>query len=236
MNDALKQIYELQKIDVLFAHVVSRLRKLDSGETLKQSAQAAAVNYEKAIAEHKRLTTDLHDAELELRSVEDKLKTFEQRLWGGSVRNPKELENLEKEVNALKRQRSHLDERVLQLMDAVEASQKALEQARKQKEETEQTYKQHVEAYLAEKRKLEAEGVHLKQERQKLAAQCDPQLLQRYEAIRQRHGGIGISRVEGDSCAVCHTKISTSALRAIKSGQIVQCENCQRLLYMEGAS
>ncbi|GBC96912.1 hypothetical protein HRbin16_02724 [bacterium HR16] len=31
MNDALKQIYELQKIDVLLAHVASRLRKLDSG-------------------------------------------------------------------------------------------------------------------------------------------------------------------------------------------------------------
>lgn len=235
MNDALKQIYELQKVDILLAHVASRLRKLDSGEVLKQAAEAAAAGYEKAVAEHKRLTADLHDAELELRSVEEKLKSFEQKLWSGSVRNPKELENLEKEVGALKRQRSRLDERVLQLMDAVEASEKALELARKQKEETEQTYHKHVEAYLAEKRKLEAEGIRLKQERQNLASQCDPQLLQRYESIRQRHGGIGISRVEGDSCAVCHTRISTSALRAIKSGQIVQCENCQRLLYIEGA-
>jgi predicted nucleic acid-binding Zn-ribbon protein len=236
MSSILKQIYELQKTDVLLAHVSARLRKLDSGETLKQAAEAAALQYEKAVAEHKRLTTDLHDAELELRSVEDKLKTFEQRLWSGTVRNPKELENLEKEVNALKRLRSRLDERVLQLMDEVEAAQKAVWQAQKQKEECAQTYQQHVEAYHAEKRKLETEGVRLKQERQKLAAQCDPQLLQRYEAIRQRHGGIGVSRVEGESCMVCHTKISTSALRAIKNGQIVQCENCQRLLYMEGAS
>lgn len=235
MNDALKQIYELQKIDVLLAHVASRLRKLDSGEVLKQAAEAAATTYEKTVAEQKHLTTDLHDAELELRSVEEKLKSFEQKLWSGTVRNPKELENLEKEVNALKRQRSRLDERVLQLMDAVEASEKAVEQARRQKEETEQTYRKHVEAYLAEKRKLEAEGVRLKQERQKLATQCEPRLLQQYESIRQRHGGIGISRVEGDSCVVCHTRISTSALRAIKSGQVVQCENCHRLLYMEGA-
>jgi len=235
MNEALKQVYELQKVDILLAHVASRLRKLDSGEALKQAAEAAAIHYDKTAAEHKRLTTDLHDAELELRSVEDKLKTFEQRLWSGAVRNPKELENLEKEVNALKRQRTRLDERVLQLMDAVESAQKALEQAQQQKEQTAQAYQQHMEAYLAEKRKLEAEGVRLKQERQKLAGQCDPQLLQRYESIRQRHGGIGISRVEGDSCMVCHTKINTSALRAIKNGQVVQCENCHRLLYLEGA-
>lgn len=235
MNEALKLIYELQKVDVLLAHIVSRLRKLDTGEALKQSVEAAAASYDKAAAEHKRLSADLHDAELELRSLEEKLKTFEQLLWSGTVRNPKELANLEQEVNALKRQRSRLDERVLRLMDEVESAQQALAESRKRKEETAQAYHHHVESYIAERRKLEAEGVKLKQERQKLAAQCNPQLLQRYEAIRQRHGGIGISRVEGDSCVVCHTKISTSALRALKGGQVIQCENCQRLLYLEGS-
>lgn len=235
MNELLRQIYELQKVDLYYAQAVSRLRKLDIGETLKNAAEAAAVASDKAIAELKRLTTDLHDAELELKSVEDKLKNFEQKLYSGSVRNPRELSNLEKEVNVLKRQRARLDEHVLQLMDAVEAAQKVEQEARKQKEETALAYQQHLEAYQVEKRKLEADIARLKQERQKVSAECDPQLLQRYESIRQRHGGIGVSRLVEDSCVLCHTKISMNALRAVKGGQIVQCENCQRLLYIDGA-
>ncbi len=77
---------------------------------------------QKRTALHK-VSGDLKDTELKLEGVETKRKNYQQKLYQGTVTNAKELANIEKEIEALGRQRSDLDGKVLELMEQVEQAQ-----------------------------------------------------------------------------------------------------------------
>ncbi len=87
-----------------------------------KSAQAEA--QQKRAALHK-LSGDLKDSELKLDGIETKRKNYQQKLYQGTVTNAKELSNIEREIEALGRQRSDLDSKVLELMEQVEQAQAA---------------------------------------------------------------------------------------------------------------
>ena len=69
--------------------------------------------------------------------------------------------------------------------------------------------------------------------RAEVAARLDAAALQRYEQLRARHGGVAISRLEGNRCGGCHLDLSTAEineLRALGASEVAECPNCGRLL------
>ncbi len=61
----------------------------------------------------------------------------------------------------------------------------------------------------------------------------DAGLVDRYERLRARHGGVAVARLEGARCGGCHLDLSTAeveAVRAVEPGTFADCPNCGRLL------
>ena len=56
----------------------------------------------------------LRDMELEIAAAVEKRQTAEQRLYSGEVQNPKELQDMQMEVEALARRKSVLDDELRQ--------------------------------------------------------------------------------------------------------------------------
>ena len=101
MNDAAK-MYELQKIDVLLAKVTRRLQQLQQllGETDElRAARQQAAQTESALHD---IRGKQKSAELEGRTLAERIQSTEARLMSGSVRNPKELETLQQSLEALR--------------------------------------------------------------------------------------------------------------------------------------
>ncbi|MBV9848511.1 MAG: hypothetical protein JO250_02370 [Armatimonadetes bacterium] len=231
LYDTLQALYGLQQLDSQIARTRKSQAALDTGAAATENAAAARAEAEgKRTALH-HLQGDLKDSELKLKGVEDKRKTYHDRLYKGGVTNPKELSNMEKEIAALGRQRADLDGRILELMDRVERAQSDLTAAEERAREADTRRADTVAAFRSRHDTLELELADLTRRRGEAALQIeDKALLKRYDDIRAK-SGVGIAKIEDGSCGACHMSLPSGMIKAVKEyAEPQRCENCLRLL------
>ena len=230
--ETLTALYAVQQVDTQIQRAKRSQTNLDNGTAAGTAADAAnAAAQEQKTALHK-VAGDLKDNELKLSTVETKRKSYQQKLYQGSVTNAKELANIEKEIEALGRQQSDLDGRILTLMDEVEQAQVASSAAEAAAHTAEGHRAEVVAAFRSRYDALTLELSSLAQQRDAAAAAVeDKAALTRYDGIRAKAGGVGIAKIEGDTCGGCRMKLSSSLIKTVKEqAQIQTCENCGRLL------
>ena len=234
LRENLDSLLSLQKIDSERDRLQRQIANLDTGA----SAQQAAVSMRSQLEEHRgassRSSASLKDAELELATLEKKLKTYEDRMRSGQITNPREIANTEREINQLIRQRAMLDERILTLMDEGERLKTAVVEAEAKALEADRRHQTQVESSRAQRQQLEQQLTGLNRQRAEATALvADPALLKRYETIRARpaSAGVAVARVEDSHCGGCHTQIGAQdAHHAHDGSQLILCENCGRIL------
>jgi len=235
MNQA-KVLYQLQEAELRIRKHTQRIAEIDAqleNHTAVQAAQAA-VN---AAQERLRpLQTRQRDLELQLQTAQQKREQTEQRLYSGSVTNPKELQDMQNEIEALKRRRDDLDTDMLMTMDSVEEAAAELELAQEQLSATQAAVSAENEDAIREKEELQAEVTTLEAERESLREQVEPENLQRYERLKPQTRNRAVSRlVDDDICEACGIQQIGTHAREIRQGkEILTCRNCRRLLVYVG--
>ena len=232
VRDTLTALYAVQEVDTLIVRARRSQANLDNGAEASAAAEAAnGVSKQKRDISHK-LAGELKDSELKLETVEAKRKSYQQKLYQGSVTNARELANIEKEIEALGRQQSDLDGRILGLMEEAEQAQAESGVAEAQAHTAEGHRAEVLAAYRTRYDALSLELTSLAQQREAAAARVeDTAALKRYDAIRAKSAGVGIAKIEGDTCGGCRMKLSSTLIKAVKElAQIQTCENCGRLL------
>ena len=86
---------------------------------------------------------------------------------------------------------------------------------------------------LDEKSKaLDSQLQGLMTERSHLATKIDEDLLGRFERLFKSKGDAAVVAIEHGVCTGCHMKVTTATAAGVKAGkEIVNCENCGRILY-----
>lgn len=89
-------------------------------------------------------------------------------------------------------------------------------------------------ANLASRREnLEAQLAETRAERTELAKAADPELLDLYDRLLRKKGGMAIAPAEQGQCGGCHVKLIPATLVKLQGGSsVVQCETCGRILYL----
>jgi len=79
---------------------------------------------------------------------------------------------------------------------------------------------------------LESRLEELKKERVEIAGKIDEDLLGRFERLFKSKGDAVVVPLEHEVCTGCHMKVTTQTAHRAKAGkEIVNCENCGRILY-----
>jgi len=228
----LQRLWKLHLIDAAIHEIRNRAANLDVGQKILKEIDALNKEYEDKGGRAKALSAELHDLELQQKTYDDKIAKADKELYGGKVVNPREVENLEKEIEIFKRQRSSLDERILELWELVPPAKAIAEKleasiAEKQRQVAEQRKKA-----VGVKAQLEAEFKQRMAERPLAAKEVSPALLAKYEAIRPNHDGIGMAEVvKKRQCGGCGTLLPERTLQNALDDKVVTCETCHRILY-----
>ena len=230
--EILQQLLALQQIDSQIQRAKRQQAALDTGAEAGAQFEAAQSAARQALAAAHKAAGELKDNELKLSSIEAKRKQYQQKLYQGSITNARELGNIEREIEALGRQRSDLDGRILELMEESEKLQEEADRAEAAARQAETHQADVVAAFRSRYEALSLELTELQPRRSEAAAAiADAALLKRYETIRAKAGGIGIARVEGNDCGGCRMTLPSSIVKAVRESPDVQtCENCGRLL------
>lgn len=228
-----RQLYEFQEVDLeieakreALAGVESRIGE---SEALAE-ARALMAREQERLAE---LDKNQRLGEWEVEDLRSKTAGLEQKLYGGSVINPKELISLQEQVEHLKKGRRGQEDKLLDIMTEVEATQKRIAGKRKEVEEMEENWRQEQSSLLREQSELMASLASLEQRREDLAARIDAASLELYQDLRQKRQGRAVAKVEQGMCQGCRLVLSMTELqRARMAQELVQCSSCQRILYL----
>ncbi len=230
----LRVLYRLQQVDTSLAQTEERLRTLDAGAALEarlQEGEAAAAGAQQDLAARQ---SRLRDLDLELQSTLAKRKHFEDEMYSGRVRNPKELASLQDEVSSLDRHRGQLEDAILTLMEETEILQASAATLATVASQARDEYALHEAEYAALHATLTGSLETLQAERERVAAVVDEDLLHRYNRIRERMGPVAVAAVRNGVCEGCHVAIPEGRVRRLQEEEdlLLTCERCGRILVL----
>ena len=117
-----EQLYRLQEIDL---QVESNEQALRQKTSQLGESQVVIATREKLASEQQcrdELGQQQRSFEFDIEDLTNKITTIEEKLYGGKINNPKELANLQQEVNAFKASRDQLETRALEVMGQIETA------------------------------------------------------------------------------------------------------------------
>jgi uncharacterized protein len=230
---AVAQLYALQQVDL---SIESRRTALQEAEALignTEELEAARVDAAARKDELHIAEKNFKEREYEADDLMRKIEPLEKKLYQGTILNPKELDDLQLDIESLKRRRNQLDDQAIEAMEALEEAQRSQKEAAERLDELERDHQAGQTKLREQMAALQAEIAGLKRERDEDATEVEPSLLQLYERIAANHQGRAVAKVEGGACLGCRISLPSSLVqRARGSSSIVQCTSCERILYV----
>jgi len=179
------------------------------------------------------LKRELGKAEADVEQVRARITRDRTRLDAGQVSSPKELENLQSEVESLLRRQSDLEDVELEVMERRETTQARLSEATGDRAKVEadiQSVTARRDEILAD---LAEQSGKAADQRAAVAAEEPADLIDLYEKLRVQHGGVGAAALRRGQCQGCHLTLNTvdlNAIRAAAPDEVLRCEECRRIL------
>jgi predicted nucleic acid-binding Zn-ribbon protein len=227
-------LYRLQKIDTAINKIEIRLAEINIALNDDQKIKIAEKALEKAQEKTKKVRINLRKLEGKVESKQIKRKTDQAALFSGRIKNPKELQDLQNETEALRQYISQLEDEQLDLMIEHEAAEKAEEKARLALKQARGTNIEENAALIGEKSKLQEDFERLTREKTAVLQAIPPQSLSLYSRLRKAKRGIAVAGIMDGCCKLCGQQLTPGDLQTIRSStSFVYCPSCGRILYGE---
>lgn len=227
----LQTVYQLQSADLERAETARKLREAEKGlgETDELRGARATMEGEEAGLSH--LRTRVRDLELELKSLTGKIAATEQRLYGGDVRNPKELESLQTDLQYLRGHREELEDRILTDLTEIDDVQKRLKQSQARWEAVQAAWQKQQAQLQKVVGDLRAQLGRLEEQVARLRAALPAALVADYDEACRKQGGRGIAAIRGGLCEGCRVAVPTGIVQQVRRGdETRRCTSCGRIL------
>lgn len=226
-----RQLYRLQEVDLEIESNEQALHRLVSqlGEN-REIVEAQT----KLTSEQRRLDELKHQqrsAEWEIDDLVSKVTAAEEQLYSGRIKNPKELTNLQHEVDILKAKRDQLENRALEIMNQVESTEASVAAKSSELNRLETEWHRQQEQLSTDIAALKSKLSDLGHKRQLMSAEIDPPAVAVYDKLRQQKGQ-AVAKVEQGICRGCRISLPFSGLQQVRSGSLVRCSSCGRILFL----
>lgn len=227
-------LFRLQTLFTRRAIIRHRLEQIEGtlseNEAVKsadQARQAASQSYEmaqKAQAEHqammdeRRLKKDLTHAQL----------------FGGKVRSPKELQELELEEKILTELLSKMEEEMMIQMAASDQAKANLEKALFTHQAAVNQKATDSSLLISERTRIQEELASLGAQLKSLAQEIPPDVFSDFQELLRVKKGRAVAEVSDGSCQACGMDLTPADLQLVKSSpKPVRCKNCGRMLFFK---
>jgi len=226
-----KTLYRLQQLDLDLDTRRSRIREitavLEQDTELRQAQQAVDAIQKKL----RPAETHAADLNLELQTVSTQSTQLSTRLYGGTVSNPKELEDIQDKIAERKRRHAHLENELLETMITIEELQESLVKAQKRLHIVEAERATEHKSLTTETKRLKQEIKALKADRQAAADQVSAENMDLYDTLRARKQRIAVAALDGDMCSVCRVGQTSNIVQQVRQDQnLIMCSSCGRIL------
>ncbi|NPA27320.1 MAG: hypothetical protein GXO36_06965 [Chloroflexi bacterium] len=227
----LRALYELQQIDLRLAELERRVsaarERLNAAEAVRQAEQA----FREAARAMQQAEEQLKAAEQRATQLRAKLKRSETRLYDGSIRNPRELQALQAEVESLRRRLDQAEEEAVARLLAYEQVEARYLEALQHLEAVRRHWNVERQQLQAQIQEDEARLARLREQRAWWLNRIPADVLEQYEHLRRIRGGLAVAGVREGVCGACGATLSAAQRQQVYRMTLTHCETCGRILY-----
>ncbi len=227
------EIRTLQEIDDTLSTLRTSLEDAEWGMQNSPALDSARSQFAETDAALSEIRKNQRRVDGEIAGLTAKITPEETRLYDGSVKNPKELTNIQHELDLLKDHRAKLEDELLEILSSLEAAEAAEAEARHELVNAETDRAEEAKRLKSESKKLAQAIAAAEASRAAQAPKVETRNMKAYNDARRRHGSGAVARVAGGNCGGCRVAIPESVRkRAFTADLIAQCPNCDRILYV----
>jgi uncharacterized protein len=231
MPNILNALYILQTYELNVDHARARITEIEAALTGDEQLKVAQVAHEASEAALQQGQMKMRNLGDELERLKLKINEVDELLYGGQLRNPKELQERQDEVNSLRNRLADM-EMYLQELTADEeklkaehrANQEALTQAISIRD------KHHAELII-ERDALDTKVKNNLRKRKSTLEEVPEGIYKQYQTLRKKKQGQAVALLQENQCSACGIEQTWSHVQQIQANEeLVYCEGCGRIL------
>ena len=233
MLDDLKEILEIQGLDIKMIRLMrvkkERAKELQQIEELRKELHQQTSIKESEIEE---LGKNIQTLEQKIQEVNAKIKKLESQQV--NIKKADEFNALTQEMTQSERERIAIEQKVSDLVDRRVAEEEMLHKIKDSLQgsaESSMNLEREIQASI---RLINEEGISLKEQRDALATQANPETLQIYERLLRNKKDRVVVPIENRTCSGCHIVLTAQHENLVRKGEnLVFCEHCSRIHYWQ---
>jgi predicted nucleic acid-binding Zn-ribbon protein len=234
MSDVVRQLYELQELDLRVVGVEKSLAehvaKL-ADKSLLNAARAKLAGLEKRLD---GLSSERRSLERTVSEAADSLSALEKRLYGGGITNAQQMAAAEDERTFTITRQGEFEDHLLELMMAMDDLEPLVDSAKQALSRLEEARPGQEVEWQEASASLRDELAVMALEREEVLPLVAANLLPMYELLRRTKGGRAVARVERNLCEGCRLSLPTGDVQKARASLgTVLCSSCGRILYAE---
>jgi hypothetical protein len=230
------QLHNLVKLQTVDTEIYMLKREKDAVPDQINAIDAAFEQRKQRLSEFDKAALELQkqkkDAELDLGSKEASAKKLQGQLY--QLKTNKEYQTMLQQIQGTKADASVVEDKILNLMDQIDAAKVALEKEK-------QVLQQEEKVFIEQKNKLQARVKEiddrlcvLEASRTQIMPGIEPRLLPQYQRILENRDGLAIVSIRNSCCGGCNMNMPPQVINLIRMYErIITCEVCNRILYLE---
>ncbi|MCZ2127143.1 MAG: hypothetical protein LC099_05135 [Anaerolineales bacterium] len=224
-------LFRLQQIDSQLDRVKTRLSAIQKTLEDNKELKSAQERFKQAEAQNRESALTLKNLAAEVEALRVKIEQSNASLYGGAIKNPKELQDLEKEIVSLKKRQGELEERELEALADAEEREAQAQSAQSELNSVRARLENEHQDLSVERNGLLEQSERFAQERKAALAPVSADTLFAYDELRKQKRGVAVAQVEDDACAACGSAINAALQQNARAQKLTYCPSCGRILF-----
>ncbi|MEO8378765.1 MAG: hypothetical protein ABI779_03795 [Acidobacteriota bacterium] len=170
----------------------------------------------------------------ELGDQQELLKKYQGQLM--QVKNQQQYAAAWKEIDASRKHVKELEESVLKNMTEADGFQQQVDARKDGHGALQSRYDAAHAEWQHSLGDLRKESEQLRARAERIESALPERLKNEFQRIYKQRQQIAVARVANDSCSSCRSRVRPALAQQLKRGELVHCEGCHRILYLERPS
>jgi uncharacterized protein len=164
-------------------------------------------------------------------------KAMDKRMRMNRIKNVKELQALQREIELMRQANGELEEELIKIMQEIDAIKAQMQTKKSEVAAMQEEWQRKQNELQVEINGIDAAVSEASNRRQSIASQVTGDLISRYELIFSRRSGTAVVEVTGGICQGCYMNLPPQLWNEIiRNEKVHLCPSCQRILFVKPAA
>ena len=217
---------QLVKLSAKKKILPENIEKLDKEFNLfKEGIEKNKIKYDELKSRHT-------ENENKIKKVNEGIVKTKERML--EVKNNKEYQAMLKEIEIAESSRGEIETQIISLLDELDKLSVLVKKDEEILKQSRSKYEQEKKEMEDDLNAVDTDVANWEQKRIGLQRDVPDELLVRYERIKKRNKGVGVTSVWKAVCNGCHMNIPPQLYNELqRSDDLLSCPNCNRIMYFQ---